>query len=269
MASKKVLFEGSSKRFYENSPTSFLMNFKDDIHGNNRASIIQQTGTLRKEFTYYFYRYLEKHGVPTHLFGKDSKALTADGIIVQKCLPIRLEVLYRRVARGHWVDEHKIPLFEGGTRFDQPIVEFCLKIKKTLDNGSTIDDPRINPSLAVELNKHAKDPAVRGHMLLNVDEAEHLEQMALKIGSLYEQFLKQHGWDLEDFKFEVGVSADKGAGKGIRPFILIDEISPDSSRVRDSQGNSLTKDLFRQKRPEKDIVACYALLAEAIKKEAP
>jgi phosphoribosylaminoimidazole-succinocarboxamide synthase len=65
---------------------------------------------------------------------------------------------------------------------------------------------------------------------------------------------------LEDFKFEVGV--DKN-----RNFILIDEVSPDCSRIRTKSGDSLTKDLFRQRKPEHEICHSYKLLADAIEKK--
>ena len=102
----KRQIEGSSKVFYDHGNNLFLMTFKDDIHGANRQDSIEGTGALRKLFTYYFYRYLEKNGVPTHLAdGEDT--LTDKGIVVKKCHPVKLEVLVRNVARGHWVDEHK------------------------------------------------------------------------------------------------------------------------------------------------------------------
>ena len=85
--------------------------------------------------------------------------------------------------------------------------------------------------------------------------------MALAINTHYKAFLLKHGWILEDFKFETGIlDGDDG-----RRFLLIDEISPDSSRIRDEKGNSLTKDLFRQRRDEGEIYASYELLANSVK----
>ena len=250
---KQKLIEGSSKIFYPVDEQQILMTFKDDIHGAQREKSIIGTGGLRKEFSYYFYRLLDQHGIPTHLVD-----LTDEGIVVKRCQPVKIEVLVRNVARGHWVDNHKIPLFEGGQRFDSPVVEFCLKMKKELNNGNLVDDPRINPALSVALHRYALDPEIRGNMIKNLSEAEEIENLALNINTIYQGFLHDLGWILEDFKFEVGVLP------GTRQFILIDEISPDCSRIRDAEGNSLTKDLFRQRRSDEEIFAGYLKLREAI-----
>lgn len=252
--------EGSSKIFYPIHDDLFLMTFKDAIHGAQREGSILGTGDYRKEFTYYLYRLLESNGIRTHL-SPDENALKEDGIEVQKCEPVKIEVLVRNVARGHWVDSHKIPLFEGGQPFDFPIVEFCLKMKKEFEDGRIIDDPRINSDVAIALHKYAKDEEIRGHMIIDQDEANTIRQMALEINSVYREFLNANGWILEDFKFEIGVVGEN------RSFVLIDEISPDSSRIRDAKGNSLTKDLFRQRRSEEEILQGYATLTHAVKEQ--
>lgn len=254
----KPIIEGSSKEFFAAENGLLLMRFKDDIHGASRASEIEGTGALRKAFSYHFYRRLEERGLRTHLAAMP-QALREDGILVRQAAPVKLEILVRNVARGHWVDAHKVPLFDGGTVFDEPVVEFCLKLKFERADGSIVDDPRINPALAVALDRHAKLPTLRGHMLKSAAEAETLTQLALDVNRYYRQFLDEQGWILEDFKFEVG-RLDDG-------FALIDEISPDCSRIRDADGKSLSKDLFRQRRPESEIYAGYKALADAIAEE--
>jgi len=256
----QFLIKGSSKIFRQEKE-QVLMIFKDTIHGAQREGFIEGTGHLRKAFTYYFYRFLERHGIRTHLDESQGCALTEDGIIVHQLKPVRIEIIVRNVARGHWVDPHKVPVFKGGTVFDEPIVEFCLKWKCEKEDGTLIDDPRISPAVAIALHKHAKDPSIRDHMIPDEEEAETLQKLAIAINNSYRDFLAQHGWILEDFKFEVGVGPD-------RNFIVIDEISPDCSRIRDKAGNSLTKDLFRQQRPAEDIYEGYRLLKEAIEELA-
>jgi phosphoribosylaminoimidazole-succinocarboxamide synthase len=252
---KKPIIEGSSKQFFSSSPGTLLMTFKDCIHGASREAEIAGTGYLRQAFTYYFLRLLEKENIPTHL---TSDPLQPEGIVVKRAEPIKLEIIVRNIARGHWVDEHKIPLFQGGEMLDPPLVEFCLKLKTTLPNGQVVDDPRVSPELALHLNSKAKDPSLRHHLLQSLEEAEEIKQMALAINSRYAQLLEGAGWIVEDFKFEVGVLP----GKGRRTFIVIDEISPDCSRIRDREGRSLTKDLFRQRRPEAEIYQGYEKLKE-------
>jgi len=247
------MIEGSSKRFIAHTPASYLMQFKDDIHGRERHDVIKGTGALRKAFTYHFYKHLEEKGLLTHLYEQEENALKEDGILVHRCTPIKLEILVRNVARGHWVDAHKVPLFPAGVVFDQPIVEFCLKIKK-----DGLDDPRVSPALILALQRYAKDEEIRGHLLLNLDEVTVLETLALEINKHYKELLMPHGWVLEDFKFEVGVM------HGTRAFVLIDEISPDSSRIRDQEGGSLTKDLFRERRAPQEVYKRYLQVLEAV-----
>jgi phosphoribosylaminoimidazole-succinocarboxamide synthase len=253
----KPSIEGSSKQFFPCNPSAYLMTFKDCMHGASREGKITGTGYLRQAFTYYFYRLLELKNIQTHL---TANPIQETGIIVKALEPIKLEIIVRNVARGHWVDDHKVPLLEGGEIFDPPLVEFCLKFKTTLPNGNEIDDPRISPEMAIHLNSKAKLSIFRNRLLKSLEEAEQLKQMALAINFHYSKFLSQMGWILEDFKFEVGVLPEDSS----RQFILIDEISPDCSRIRDQEGRSLTKDLFRQRRPEEEIYQGYLILKEAM-----
>ena len=253
-----ILIEGSSKMFIAQNDR-ILMVFKDDVHGAMRTKQITGTGKYRKIFTYYFYRYMQENGINTHLNDSYESALSDEGIFVYMYQPIKIEIIVRNVARGHWCDLHKFPIFKSGEVFKKPIVEFCLKWKHQREDGSIIDDPRISLELAVALHNSAKDPNFRGQMLLDLSEGKKLYNLALTINDLYKNLLIQQDWILEDFKFEVGIDKD-------RNFILIDEISPDCSRIRTKAGDSLTKDLFRQKKSEFEICFSYKRLAEAIEK---
>lgn len=260
---EKPIIEGSSKQFFPQENGNVLMVFKDDIHGRNMASTIQGTGDLRKRFSYAFYRFLEARGIRTHLTTPLENAMTKEGILVKLANPVKIEILVRNVARGHWVDQHKVPVFEGGTVFSEPVVEFCLKDKVLREDGTEVDDPRINADIAMALHKHGKAEKIREHVIVSREEAEELRELALRVNDVYQDFLKEHGWTLEDFKFEVGLDKSQEG----RVFMLIDEISPDCSRIRDKEGNSLTKDLFRERRPQEDIHAAYEILTLAIEKQ--
>jgi len=253
------VIEGSSKQFFYHDDNTYLMTFKDSLHGASRVGNITGTGYLRQAFTYYFYRILEKQQIFTHL---TDKAMLQNGILVHKTCPIKLEIIVRNRARGHWVDAHKIPLFQGGEIFSWPLVEFCLKWKTVLANGQEIDDPRVSPDLILLLDSQAKDLSIRDNLLKSLDEVQQLKQMALRINSIYSVLLAEVDWILEDFKFEVGILPKDST----RQLVLIDEISPDSSRIRDIHGNSMTKDLFRQKRENTVIYANYLRLKEFMEK---
>ena len=92
----KLVIDGSSKAFYEtDNPDIFRMEFKDAIHGRGKHSVIPGTGRLREEFCYYFYRFLEKQGIATHLVPGES--LLSKGILVKKAEMIPLELIMRFV----------------------------------------------------------------------------------------------------------------------------------------------------------------------------
>ncbi len=286
-----LLIKGSSKDFYAtNNSNEMLVIFKDLVHGRGKVQTIKGTGRLREEFCYYFYKFLEKQGIPTHLV--KGNALQEKGILVQKMNMIPLELISRYVSRGHWVDAHKFPLLPAGVEFDTPIIEFCVKwkdktnylpfeqltktqkishslLKKIVPNivlpsYEIKDDPRVNYDMIIALDKYAKDNHLKGKLIKNKDEYEELYILTKKVNQYLAEFLKSQNWILEDGKFEAGILPNDST----RKIIVADEYTQDSSRVRDKNGNSLTKDLFRQEKPQQQIYDSYAQLTEAMKNYA-
>ncbi len=283
----KPIISGSSKDFYatENANTLKVI-FKDVVHGRGRADTIAGTGRLREEFCYYFYQLLEREGIKTQLV---PNGLLERGLLVQKIDMLPLELIVRYVSRGHWTDKHKWPLLPQGITFNKPIVEYCVKWKKATqylpyEQLSTSkkwihticgyipwmkdilcsqvevkDDPRVNLDMILALNEHAQDDYLRGHLLQNVEEEQTLRALALKVNHILREFLKSMNYVLEDGKFEVGFLPNS------REFIVADEYTQDSSRIRDMFGASLSKDLFRQEKSKSEIYNGYALLTEGIK----
>ena len=284
---EKPIISGSSKDFYEtNDPNIFKVIFKDVIHGRGREDTLKGTGRLREEFCYYFYNLLEKEGIKTQLA---PNALAERGIFVKKLTMLPLELIVRYVSRGYWVDAHKWPLLPQGITFDAPVVEYCVKWKKQtqylpyeqlsstqkkfhaffshlpvlqkilMPTAEIKDDPRVNLDMILTLNKYAKDDYLRGHLLQNADEERELRKLALKVNNILKEFLNSLDFVLEDGKFEVGFFPHS------RDFIVADEYTQDSSRIRDKFGASLSKDLFRQQKSKSEIYDGYALLTEGIK----
>ncbi len=278
---------GSSKDFYvTENPDLYRVVFKDAIHGRGKAGVIEGTGRLREEFCYYFYKLLEKEGIPTHLAPQN--ALLEEGLLVKKMTMIPLEVIARFVARGQWTDAHKFPILKEGAVLDKPILEYCLKWKdKTkylpyeeltarqkkihaslskigflkpflLPAFEVKDDPRVNFDMIRALNHYAADERYHGKLLETPEEEHEFYQLGLKVNLILKEFLASQGWILEDGKFEIGRDKD---GK----FYVADEYTQDSSRIRDKFGHSLSKDLFRQRKPLSEIYDNYAKLTEGIK----
>jgi phosphoribosylaminoimidazole-succinocarboxamide synthase len=271
--------------------------FHDTIHGAGRQRVVAGTGRLREQFCFWFYRLLEREGIQTHLARRwngaeigRSGALLARGLLVTRLQMVPLELLCRYVTRGHWVDAHKFPVFVGGIRLNDPVFEMCLKwrqavqelqyvrlspwqrhlhavLRKTSLRGMLLpetqlrDDPRINADLAVALHQHAASPKLRGRLLQTREEADQLRSLTLRVNDLLAEFLGSQGWILEDGKFEVGVS-ERGER---REFIVADEYSQDSARIRDRRGHSLSKDLHRSMKPDAEIYDGYARLADAMR----
>ncbi len=283
----KKLIAGSSKDFYAtDNPNFYRVIFKDAIHGRGKAGVIKGTGRLREEFCYYFYKLLEKEGIPTHLAPQN--ALLDSGLLVKKMDMIPLEIICRFVARGQWTDTHKFPILKEGVVLDEPILEYCLKWKEKttylpyaqltdrqkkwhsvlsrvkgfqallLPSFEIKDDPRVNFDMIRALNRYAADARYHGHLIETPEEEAELRRLGMKVNLLLKEFLAEQGWILEDGKFEIGRDEN-----GL--FCVADEYTQDSSRIRDKNGNSLSKDLFRQRRPENEIYDNYAKLTEGIK----
>jgi len=290
-----ILIQGSSKDFYQTAdPRVLKVIFKDVVHGRGRASTIPGTGRLREEFCFYFYQFLEKQGVKTQLAKSISgqklsgnDALLPQGILVEHLSMIPLEWIVRYVARGHWVDSHKVPLFPQGISFHQPIVECCLKWKQAADNLSyqhlgpmkrtlwrmmqhlglsdivlpekmVVDDPRVTFDIVRALHHHASEPSFRGKLIDTQETWHDLQTIALRVNEYLREFLNSQGWILEDGKFEMGWN---NTGE----IVVGDEYTQDSSRIRNQANESLTKDLYRDKKPDQLIYESYAKLTEAMK----
>ena len=287
----QCLIAGSSKDFYTTSnPEVLRVVFKDKLHGANAEATIEGTGRLREEFCYWFYRLLEQHGIPTHLAKVEGgSALLDRGILVQKMDMVALELVMRYVARGSVADAHKLPLFEAGTVFENPVPELHLKWKAAVNNlpydqlspamkaihgllsktplrpllledKRTVDDPPQPLARLFALHHQAKDARLRGHLVADMDEHKALEALIIKVNTVLRDFLASQGWILEDSKFEAGVRPNAP-----RIFTVADELTQDSSRIRNAAGESLTKDLFRQRKSKAQIYDGYAQLTEAIK----
>jgi phosphoribosylaminoimidazole-succinocarboxamide synthase len=290
--------EGASKCFFATpDPQVMRVVFKDAIHGAGWSSVVAGTGRLRQEFCYHFYRLLEREGIATHLAqtycGRallEHERQGPEGVLVRRLEMVALELICRYVGRGQWSDPHKWPIVEPGRVFGDPVFECCLKWRRRVPNldfqrlSPTLrrcwrvlgwtplrsvllpadldrDDPRVGPDLAVVLDECAIDRELRGHLLRSRDEWEQLRVLSLRVNSLLRDFLRGAGWVLEDGKFEVGVAP----GDSSRAFLVADEYSQDSCRIRTAAGESLTKDLFRQSKSASEIYDGYARLAEAMR----
>ncbi|MFV0380862.1 MAG: phosphoribosylaminoimidazolesuccinocarboxamide synthase [Breznakia sp.] len=213
----KMLYEGKAKQIFESeNPEEVIIHYKDDATAGNgeKHGTIQQKGILNNKISNIIYRYLEKHGVPTHLI----EVLNERDQLCRRVDIVPLEVIVRNVVAGSAAKRYKL---EEGTAIEQPIQEICWK-------DDDLGDPLIND-----------DHAVAFHLATREELAEIYKQTA-KINQLMVKLWESLGIRLVDFKIEFGKTRD---GK----ILLADEISPDTCRLWDLETNEkLDKDRFRR-----------------------
>lgn len=211
-----LLYEGKAKKLYVTDDSEVLwVEYCDQATALNgaRKEQIAGKGALNNQITALIFERLNAEGVTTHFIKKLSKTEQLN----KKVEIIPLEVVLRNVVAGSFAK--RFGLSEGGA-LPAPIVEFYYK-------NDDLDDPFIN-------DEHVK--------FLNIatdDEIAFLKSETRKINEILKKIWSEIGLTLVDFKLEFGRLADGS-------IILADEISPDTSRLWDAQGNHMDKDVFRR-----------------------
>jgi phosphoribosylaminoimidazole-succinocarboxamide synthase len=226
------IYEGKAKILYTTeNPEEIIQYFKDDTtaFNNEKFAIKQGKGILNNVISSRFMDIMRENGIKTHFI----KRIDDRNQLVQKATIIPLEVIVRNVAAGSFSKKFGI---ERGTILSAPLVEFSYK-------RDELGDPLI-PNDHITLLKIATDA-----------EIAFIKNEALKINEILRMQFAQCGLRLIDFKIEFG--KDKNGD-----IILADEISPDSCRLWNADGQSLDKDLFREDKG--DIVEAYADVARKL-----
>ncbi|MDK2854453.1 MAG: phosphoribosylaminoimidazole-succinocarboxamide synthase [Thermococcaceae archaeon] len=224
MVIKMEVYEGKAKKMIPLDDRKMIMEFKDDataFNGEKKAQF-KGKGWLNAQISALLFKILEEKGIKSHFIGiaGDNK------LIVEKLQMFPVEVVVRNVVAGSL--KKRLPL-EEGTELPEPIVELYYK-------DDALGDPMIN-------YYHAKT--------LGIDEKEikEMEKIALKVNEILQEYFKERGILLVDFKLEFGKN-EKGE------IILADEISPDTCRFWDAKTKeSLDKDVFRFNKG--DLISAY------------
>lgn len=210
------LYEGKAKKVYKTENEDYLIvSYKDDATAFNgqKKGTIEGKGEINNRMTNSVFRYLEKHGITTHLVQEINKRDT----IVKSVQIVPLEVIVRNVAAGSF--SKRLGVAEG-TPFKKPTVEFSYK-------NDELNDPLINDDFAIALDLATKE------------ELETIKTMALKVNELLKELFDSANMKLIDFKLEFG--------RFHGDIILADEVSPDTCRLWDKNTNEkLDKDRFRR-----------------------
>lgn len=224
MVMQMEVYEGKAKKMIPMDDGKIIMEFKDDataFNGEKKAQF-KGKGWLNAQISALLFKILEEKGIKTHFIG-----VAGDNrLIVEKLQMFPVEVVVRNVVAGSL--KKRIPL-EEGSELPEPIIELYYK-------NDDLGDPMIN-------YYHAK--------ILGIDEKEikEMEKIALKVNEILQEYFKERGILLVDFKLEFGKN-EKGE------IILGDEISPDTCRFWDAKTKeSLDKDVFRFNKG--DLISAY------------
>ena len=214
---KEMIYEGNAKKVWTTEdPERFIVEYKDDATAFNglKKGTIAGKGVINNRMSNALMRRLEKAGIPTHYIEELSDRET----LVKKVSIVPLEVIIRNISAGSFSQRYGV---EEGIVFSSPTIEFSYK-------NDALGDPLLN-------TYHAKALG-----LATDEEIETIKDYSFRINDELKAFWKSCGVTLVDFKLEFG----RLPGGTI---VLADEISPDTSRLWDSEtGEKLDKDRFRR-----------------------
>ena len=225
----KVLVEGKVKSVYQGvDPEQVLIHYHDKVTAGNgeKEDYPEGKGKINNEISCLIFKELEKAGINTHFIQYAGPALMR----CKKVEIIPIEVVVRNIADGSIVRQTTIPK---DTVFNPPLVEFFLK-----------DDSKNDPLLTEDRL------IVMGYNLRRV------KQYAREVNAIVSDMFRRIGITLVDFKIEFGTTTDG-------QIVVADEISPDGCRLRNSDKESMDKDLFRK--GEGDIVIAYTQILNSLR----
>jgi phosphoribosylaminoimidazole-succinocarboxamide synthase len=157
---------------------------------------------------------LKERGIDNHFI----RLLSPTEQLVRKVEIIPLEVVVRNIAAGSLAK--RLGMAEG-TALPHPVVEFYYK-------DDALGDPLVNHS-------HIKVLGVASE-----DDLAVLERIGLQVNEVLQEYLRERGVILVDFKLEFGRTPEG-------EILLADEISPDTCRFWDAETmEKLDKDRFRR-----------------------
>jgi phosphoribosylaminoimidazole-succinocarboxamide synthase len=215
------IYEGKAKVLYATEdPEILLAYFKDDATAFNaqKRGTITGKGEINCQIAAHLFKSIESHGIATHYID----CPTVNEMRVKSVQIIPIEVVVRNIAAGSLCQQTGIQL---GTLLPAPLVEFFYK-------NDALGDPLLTCDRLLLMK------------LATVEQVAVLQDKAIEINTILQNFFKQCGITLVDFKIEFGIDKQQ-------KILLADEISPDSCRLwligePDPDLRVLDKDRFRR-----------------------
>ena len=216
MKAGALVAEGKTKTLTAAEESGLLvMEFRDDITAFDaqKHDLLDRKGEINNAFNAYVMERLASSGIATHLV----RRLDKHHSLVRSLQMLPLECVIRNLSTGSLCRRLGV---QEGLVFDPPMREFFLK-------NDDLGDPLVN----------------REHMRVfgwaTAEQADRMEEIALKVNDCLREMLSDKGIELVDFKLEFGVDEDNN-------LVLGDEVTPDSCRFWARDGRKLDKDRFRQ-----------------------
>jgi phosphoribosylaminoimidazole-succinocarboxamide synthase len=207
----KRVFSGKTKDVYELEDGNFLLQFKDDVTGedgvfdpgaNTVGLTIEGAGQAGLRLTKFFFEKLKAEHIPTHYIDANIDDVTMT-VTPATVFGEGLEVICRYRAVGSFLRRYGKYAEEG-----QPLDGF---VEVTLK-----DDERNDPPIS--------EDALAMLGILTVEEYATLKELTIRISEVVKTELNEFGIDLYDIKLEFGRNQDG-------EIILIDEISGGNMRA--------------------------------------
>ena len=234
MIKKEPILNGNEKQiFATDDPDKVIVRYKDVAvaFNNVKRARFEGKGALDNKISALLMSYLGEQGIRNHFITRTGE----DEQLCRKIEIIPIEFIVRNRVAGSLAARLGI---EEGFKPDNLIVELRY-------NNDDLDDPFINPDLAVALG------------LVNYEEVGRMIAEARKANEVLKELFHRIGIELVDLKIEFGRATDNGE------IIVSDEISPDTARLWDEKtGERLDKDRFRL--DLSDVVASYRNVYERL-----
>jgi len=208
----ELKYKGKTKDVYELEDGSYLLQFKDDVTGedgvfdpgaNTVGLTIDGVGRSGLRVTKHFFEVLKDKGIPTHYIDADLDQATMT-VHPAEMFGEGLEVICRYRAVGSFLRRYGLYAEEG-----QPLDAF---VEMTLK-----DDERGDPPIS--------EDALEMLGILSKEEYGVLKRLTQQIAEVVREELLKKGIELYDIKFEFG-----RVGKDLH-IALIDEISGGNMRA--------------------------------------
>jgi phosphoribosylaminoimidazole-succinocarboxamide synthase len=232
------MYEGKAKVLYETDDNNILMKFKDDItagDGEKHETMINK-GSLNCTISKKIFEYLDTcRGIQTHYISSPN----VNEQLVKKLHIIPVEVVIRNIAAGSICRRYNL---RKGHKFKTPLLELFYK-------DDSLHDPLVNDSVVTEMGWCSH------HQLSEIKRQAHIVHARMT------EYWAEYDLTLVDQKFEFGIDA---YGR----IMLADEITPDSCRLWDTDGNSLDKDVFRQGTDMAKVSTVYNYIHDLIKADS-